>query len=82
MIGWPFDTTPAVSRLIFSGVLDKFENLRVITHHLGRMLPYIEGRIHNITEAAHQGENRPLSATLETYLGQIYGDTAINAQGS
>lgn len=41
---WPFDTTQAVWRLIFGGVLDRFPTLRIVTHHLGAMLPFFSRR--------------------------------------
>ncbi|MEM4382749.1 MAG: amidohydrolase family protein [Candidatus Caldarchaeum sp.] len=44
-IGWPFDTSVAMSRLVFGGVLDKFPRLKIITHHLGAMIPYFSERI-------------------------------------
>jgi aminocarboxymuconate-semialdehyde decarboxylase len=43
--GWPYETSVAMARLVFSRTLDTFPNLRIITHHLGAMAPYFEGRI-------------------------------------
>ena len=43
--GWPYETTVAMTRLVFSGVLEKYPNLRVITHHCGGMIPYLVERI-------------------------------------
>ncbi|MFQ5827029.1 MAG: amidohydrolase family protein, partial [Dehalococcoidia bacterium] len=43
--GWPYETTAAMTRLVFSGVFDKFPNLKFITHHCGAMVPYFEKRI-------------------------------------
>lgn len=44
-VEFPFDTTRAVSRLIFSGVLEKNPNLKLIVAHLGGTLPYLSGRL-------------------------------------
>ena len=44
VFGWPYETTIAMGRLVFSGIFDRHPNLAIITHHMGAMLPYFEGR--------------------------------------
>ena len=46
-IGWPYQTTVAMCRLAFSGIFEDFPNLKIITHHVGAMIPMLEGRIEN-----------------------------------
>jgi len=43
--GWPYDSSVAMARLVFSGLFDRHPNLRIITHHMGAMIPYFAGRI-------------------------------------
>lgn len=43
-LGWPYETSVAQARMVFSGMMDKLPNLKVITHHLGGMMPYFSGR--------------------------------------
>jgi aminocarboxymuconate-semialdehyde decarboxylase len=43
--GWPYETSVAMARLVFSKILDKYSNVKVIAHHLGAMVPYFEGRV-------------------------------------
>lgn len=43
--GWPFDTSVAMARLVFSGMMDRLPTLKVMAHHLGAMVPYFEGRL-------------------------------------
>ncbi len=43
--GWPYETSTAMARLVFSQTLDRFPNLKIIAHHLGAMVPYFEGRV-------------------------------------
>lgn len=43
--GWPYETSVMQARLVFSGYFDKFPGLKVLTHHLGGMTPYFEGRV-------------------------------------
>ncbi|UFN47880.1 amidohydrolase family protein [Roseomonas sp. OT10] len=43
--GWPYETSAAMARLVFGGVMDKLPNLKLLAHHLGAMVPYFEGRV-------------------------------------
>jgi predicted TIM-barrel fold metal-dependent hydrolase len=43
--GWPYETSVAMSRLVFSGLFDRHPNLKIIVHHMGAMIPYFEGRV-------------------------------------
>lgn len=75
IFGWPFDTTQAVWRLIFGGVLDRFPTLKIVTHHLGAMLPFFSRRI-------EQNFNKFLRDKLPRHISEywknIYGDTATD----
>ncbi|MFM8480110.1 MAG: amidohydrolase family protein [Gammaproteobacteria bacterium] len=44
-LGWPYETTAAMARLAFSGVLDRYPSLQFITHHGGGLAPMLEGRL-------------------------------------
>ena len=44
-LGWPYETSAAMARMVFSGIYDKFPRLKIITHHMGGMVPYFEGRV-------------------------------------
>lgn len=44
---WPVETTMAASRLVYSGIFQRFPSLRIILHHAGGMLPMTGGRIDN-----------------------------------
>jgi aminocarboxymuconate-semialdehyde decarboxylase len=83
--GWPFETSAMMARLVFSGYFDRFPNLKIITHHLGGMTPYFEGRVgpgmdqlgsrtsdEDLTVILKRLEKRPLE-----YFKQFYGDTAV-----
>jgi uncharacterized protein len=43
--GWPYETSVAMQRLVFSRLFDRLPGIRIVTHHLGAMIPYFEGRI-------------------------------------
>lgn len=75
VFGWPFDTTQAVWRLIFGGVLDRFPELKIVTHHLGGMLPYYSRRIEVNYQMFLKDD---LPKPIGEYWGGIYGDTALD----
>jgi predicted TIM-barrel fold metal-dependent hydrolase len=75
VFGWPFDTTQAIWRLIFGGVIDRFPALKIVTHHLGAMLPFFSRRIEqNVTKFLHSKLPRPIGE----YWTNFYGDTAVD----
>jgi predicted TIM-barrel fold metal-dependent hydrolase len=43
--GWSYETAAAMARLVFSQIMDKYSNLKIITHHFGGIVPMLEGRI-------------------------------------
>jgi len=75
IFGWPFDTTQAVWSLIFGGVLDRFPTLKIITHHMGAMLPYFARRI-EVQFKRMLVDKLPRHVT--EYWKNIYGDTAVD----
>src|SRR5262249_34036849 len=42
---WPYETSVAMVRMVFSGLFDRYPKLKIITHHLGGMIPYYDGRV-------------------------------------
>jgi aminocarboxymuconate-semialdehyde decarboxylase len=82
IFGWPYETTAAMTRLIFSGILEKYPNLKVITHHCGGMVPYYEQRIlqHYGQQDRSGGGMYPkgLSKSPVEYYKMFYNDTAIH----
>ena len=82
MFGWPYETTVAMSRLVFSGVMERYPNLKIVTHHLGAMVPYFSERVvigQDYAEA-HLGTRwkQLLSKPPIEYFRRFYGDTALN----
>lgn len=45
ILGWPYETSVAMARMVFSGMIDRMPNLRVVTHHLGAMAPFFGERL-------------------------------------
>lgn len=72
--GWPFDTTQAVWRLIFGGVIDEFPSLKIVLHHMGGMLPFFARR----AEMSYSIQADKLPRHISEYWGNLYGDTATD----
>ena len=83
--GWPYETSVAMARMVFEGLFDRFPNLKVITHHMGAMAPFFEGRLgpgmdqlgartsdEDYTVVLKRLKKRPLD-----YFRMFYADTAL-----
>jgi predicted TIM-barrel fold metal-dependent hydrolase len=78
MFGWPYDTTSAMARLVFSGIMEKYPNLKVLTHHMGGMVPFFSERIRQFTQITRSYEDKPLlTKDYIDYFRMFYADTAI-----
>lgn len=79
--GWPYETTVAMTRLVFSGVLEKYPNLKIITHHCGGMVPYLVERIIGSYDHAEMLRGarykQGLTKAPIEYFKMFYYDTAI-----
>lgn len=82
--GWPYETSAAMARLVFSGLFDKYPELKVITHHAGGMVPFFEGRVGaGWDQMGKRTSDRDLGAVLKSlqrphleYFKEFYADTA------
>ncbi len=85
VLGWPFETGACLARLVFSGVIDRFPGLKIITHHLGGIIPYFEGRVaHSWDQLGARTSDEDYAAILKRlkkrpfdYFKDFYGDTAL-----
>lgn len=74
IIGFPFDTTLAVARMCYDGMLREFPDIRWIIGHLGGAVPYLMERMDNgwrdFAECREKIDQLP-----STYLKRLYYDT-------
>jgi aminocarboxymuconate-semialdehyde decarboxylase len=83
--GWPYDTSVAMSRLVFSGLFDRHPAIKIVTHHCGGMIPYFDGRIGAGMEVlGSRTSDEDYSKILPNlkrphldYFREFYGDTAM-----
>ena len=74
--GWPFETTLMLTRLIFSGVLDRYPDLDIVSHHLGGMVPFFMGRTTETYQTPREATPE-LDRPIADYYRRFYYDTAI-----
>jgi len=84
-LGWPYETSAAMARIVFSGLFDRFPGLKIVTHHLGAMIPYFEGRVGpGWDQLGARTSDEDLGAVLQRlkrrpldYFKDFYADTAV-----
>ena len=78
-IGYPLDTTIALSHLIFEGTLDRFPGLKVIAAHGGGYLPSYADRSDHPCTVQPKGCNPDIKLKKRPteYLRQIYFDSVV-----
>jgi predicted TIM-barrel fold metal-dependent hydrolase len=81
LFGWPYETTMALARLVFGGIMERFPNLKIVTHHAGGMIAFYEERVVAFLdegERLHRGK-RPFQLTKAPidYFKMFYADTAL-----
>lgn len=85
VLGWPYETSAAMARIVFSGMLDRLPQMRIITHHCGGMLPYFSGRAEHLwaqlgsrtTDEDYSHILKRMSKPLIEYFKMFYGDTVL-----
>jgi aminocarboxymuconate-semialdehyde decarboxylase len=74
LVGFPFDTTLAVARMCFDGMLRELPDIRWIVGHLGGAVPYLMERLDNgyrdFAECRAKIDQLP-----SVYLKRLYYDT-------
>ncbi len=84
-LGWPYETSVFMARMVFSGLFDRLPEIKIITHHMGAMIPFFEGRIgpgwdqigkrtakYDYAALLDKLDKRPLD-----YFKMFYADTAM-----
>ena len=81
-IGFMFDTTLAISRMVLDGFFDRYQKLKIIASHGGATLPYLAGRLDRchemIPDCAEKIKNKP-SEYLREY---VYYDGVVFTQAA
>ncbi|MBI4632794.1 MAG: amidohydrolase [Deltaproteobacteria bacterium] len=83
--GWPYETSAAMAHLVFSGLFDRHPGIKIITHHMGAMIPYFEGRVgHGWDQLGTRTSDEDYFLLLKKlkkrpldYFRMFYADTAL-----
>jgi len=80
VLAWPYQTTLAMNRLVYSGILEDYPNLIFVAHHCGGILPFLADRIQALfgyNQVIHKGAGfeRILQRSPIEYFHRFYGDT-------
>jgi predicted TIM-barrel fold metal-dependent hydrolase len=76
-LGWPYETSVAMSRLVFSGLMERYPDIKIITHHGGGIIPQCAGRLRDLPFGPEREDvARRLTAEPLDYFRRFYGDTA------
>ena len=83
--GWPYETSAAMARMVFSGFFDKLPNMRLITHHMGAMIPFFDGRVgpgldqfgSRTSDEDYEGLLKRMAKRPIDYFKMFYVDTAL-----
>ena len=74
-LGWPYETAAALSRLVYSGAMERHPNLKVLAHHGAGMVPHFSARLGmgpGYREVKDTLPHPPLD-----YFRRFYADTAL-----
>lgn len=90
VMGWPYETSAAMARIVFSGMLDRLPDMKIITHHCGGMVPYFGARAETLwaqlgsrtADEDYSAVLRNMSKPLIDYFKMFYGDTVLNGSAS
>lgn len=75
VVGNPAETTIALSRIVFGGVLDRFPRLRICAAHGGGYFPHYLGRADHAF--AVRPESRTMARPPSEYVDSLYVDSLV-----
>ena len=75
-VGFVYDTTLAVTRMVMDGFFDRFPNVKIIAAHGGGTIPYINARIDKFHEMMANSREK-ISNSPTSYFQRIHYDAAV-----
>lgn len=80
-MGFPFETTVAAAKLALSGVLERFDDLKLMLAHGGGTIPYLAGRLDSCVahdESIRKSDHRPSTLLQRAILDSVvYSEEAL-----
>ena len=78
MVGFPFETTLAATRMVYSGLFEKFKQLKLILSHVGGTIPFLWERLNRGYINNWPGCRENISKLPTEYFKTFYYDTALS----
>lgn len=78
-VGFLFDTSLAVGRMIYDGFFESYKRLKIIASHGGGALPYIIGRLDRCYDTVPERRTK-IDRLPSEYLRQVYFDSVVYRQ--
>jgi len=84
--GWEYDLSAFMARIVFSGVLERHPDLKLLIHHAGAMVPHFAGRVgpgwdqlgmRTPADRLEDVTGYPLTKRPVEYFKMMYADTAL-----
>jgi len=90
VLGWPYETSAAMARMVFSGLFDRLPEMRVITHHCGAMIPFFAGRAETLwaqlgsrtADEDYESLLKGMARKPIEYFKMFYADTVLGGSAS
>ena len=74
-LGWPYETAAALSRLVYSGLMERHPDLKVLAHHGAGMVPHFSSRL--AMGPGYRQVKDKLPRPPLVYFKRFYADTAL-----
>jgi len=90
VLGWPYETSAAMARMVFSGLFDRLPEMRLITHHCGAMIPFFAGRAETLwaqlgsrtADEDYESLLKGMARKPIEYFRMFYADTVLGGSAS
>ncbi|MBV9542820.1 MAG: amidohydrolase, partial [Chloroflexi bacterium] len=86
-LGWPYEMGLFMARVVLAGILDRYPNLRFLTHHGGGMIPTFGQRVASSPIGFQGPEHAPEVDTFSAlekspveYFKMFYADTTVGGE--
>ena len=86
VFGWPYESTAAAARLVFSGIMQDHPGLKILVHHTAAMIPFLHGRMKSMFDMFRedfelQTQNRVTQPFID-HFRRFYGDIGAFSPGA
>jgi aminocarboxymuconate-semialdehyde decarboxylase len=81
-LGYVFDTTVNLVKMAYSGVFDKFPDLKIISAHLSGAIPYLQGRVDTAWQMFPESKGNLTEPPTNKIRKALHADTISYSKGA